>query len=81
MSVQQWGLPLSLEVFTITLSRGPGCHSCLRWLYLFTPQSESPQEDGCGDPSFLPLQRESSEANELTIYSLEAEVTVPETDR
>ncbi|KAF6289352.1 WD repeat domain 62 [Rhinolophus ferrumequinum] len=43
-------------------------------------ESESPQEDGCGDPSFLRLQRESSEANELTIYSLEAEVTVPETD-
>nr|XP_055166602.1 WD repeat-containing protein 62 isoform X2 [Nyctereutes procyonoides] len=41
--------------------------------------SESPQENGCGHPSFLPLQRESSEDSEL-IYSLEAEVTVIGTD-
>ncbi|KAK2502000.1 LOW QUALITY PROTEIN: hypothetical protein MC885_007317, partial [Smutsia gigantea] len=43
-------------------------------------ESESPQEDGCGQPSFLPLQRASSEDNELIIYSLEEEVTVTETD-
>uniref|UniRef100_A0ABI7ZWF8 WD repeat domain 62 n=1 Tax=Felis catus TaxID=9685 RepID=A0ABI7ZWF8_FELCA len=41
---------------------------------------ESPQEDGCGHPSFLPLQRESPEDRELIVYSLEAEVTVTETD-
>ncbi|XP_012932839.1 WD repeat-containing protein 62 isoform X1 [Heterocephalus glaber] len=39
-------------------------------------ESESPQDDGCGCPSFLPLQRESSEASELVIYTPEAEVTV-----
>ncbi|XP_058386929.1 WD repeat-containing protein 62 [Diceros bicornis minor] len=39
-------------------------------------ESESPREDGCGHPSFLPLQRESSEASELIVCSLEAEVTV-----
>ncbi|XP_036877330.2 WD repeat-containing protein 62 isoform X1 [Manis javanica] len=43
-------------------------------------ESESPQEDGCGQPSFLPLQRASSEDSELIIYSLEADVTVTETD-
>uniref|UniRef100_A0A8C0MRV4 WD repeat domain 62 n=1 Tax=Canis lupus familiaris TaxID=9615 RepID=A0A8C0MRV4_CANLF len=43
-------------------------------------ESESPQENGCGHPSFLPLQRESSEDSELIIYSLEAEVTVTGTD-
>lgn len=48
---------------------------------LFTPQPESPQEVGCGHPSFLPLQRESSEDSELIIYSLEAEVMVTGTDR
>ncbi|KAK2088277.1 mitogen-activated protein kinase binding protein 1 [Saguinus oedipus] len=43
--------------------------------------SESPQEAGCGHPSFLPQQRESSnEASELILYSLEAEVTVTGTD-
>uniref|UniRef100_A0A673UY97 WD repeat domain 62 n=1 Tax=Suricata suricatta TaxID=37032 RepID=A0A673UY97_SURSU len=41
---------------------------------------ESPQEDGYGHPSFLPLQRESSEDSELIVYSLEAEVTVTGTD-
>ncbi|XP_045655941.1 WD repeat-containing protein 62 isoform X1 [Ursus americanus] len=41
---------------------------------------ESPQEVGCGHPSFLPLQRESSEDSELIIYSLEAEVMVTGTD-
>ncbi|XP_078294614.1 WD repeat-containing protein 62 isoform X4 [Panthera onca] len=41
---------------------------------------ESPQEDGSGHPSFLPLQRESPEDRELIVYSLEAEVTVTETD-
>ncbi|XP_042638754.1 WD repeat-containing protein 62 [Orycteropus afer afer] len=34
-------------------------------------ESKSPQENGCGHPSFLHLQRES-EASELVIYSLEA---------
>ncbi|XP_030878234.1 WD repeat-containing protein 62-like [Leptonychotes weddellii] len=43
-------------------------------------ESESPQKVGGGHPSFLPLQRESSEDSELIIYSLEAEVTVPGTD-
>ncbi|XP_008573877.1 PREDICTED: WD repeat-containing protein 62 isoform X1 [Galeopterus variegatus] len=43
-------------------------------------ESESPQEDGCGYPSFLPLQRDSSEAGKLVICSLEAEVTVTGTD-
>ncbi|XP_072872715.1 WD repeat-containing protein 62 isoform X3 [Chlorocebus sabaeus] len=43
-------------------------------------ESESPQEAGCGHPSFLPQQRESSEASELILYSLEAEVTVTGTD-
>ncbi|XP_044112329.1 WD repeat-containing protein 62 [Neovison vison] len=43
-------------------------------------ESESPQEVGCGHPSFLPLQRESSEDSELIIYSLEAEVTVTGAD-
>ncbi|XP_066098569.1 WD repeat-containing protein 62 [Saccopteryx bilineata] len=41
-------------------------------------ESENPQEDGCRNPSFLPLQRESSEAREV-IISLEAEVTIPGT--
>ncbi|XP_021562436.1 WD repeat-containing protein 62 [Carlito syrichta] len=39
-------------------------------------EAESPQKDGCGHPSFLPRQRESSEANELVIYALQAEMTV-----
>ncbi|KAM7332904.1 hypothetical protein ACRRTK_006224 [Alexandromys fortis] len=39
-------------------------------------QSESPQEDRRGHPSFLPLQRESTETRELIICSPEAEVTV-----
>nr|XP_020023768.1 WD repeat-containing protein 62 isoform X2 [Castor canadensis] len=43
-------------------------------------ESESPQENGCGHLSFLPLQRESSETSEELIYSLEAEVTVTGTD-
>uniref|UniRef100_A0A2K6EIX6 WD repeat domain 62 n=1 Tax=Propithecus coquereli TaxID=379532 RepID=A0A2K6EIX6_PROCO len=43
-------------------------------------ESESPQEGGCRHPSFLPQQRESPEARELLIYSLEAEVTVTGTD-
>uniref|UniRef100_A0A452V564 WD repeat-containing protein 62 n=1 Tax=Ursus maritimus TaxID=29073 RepID=A0A452V564_URSMA len=46
-----------------------------------TVPPESPQEVGCGHPSFLPLQRESSEDSELIIYSLEAEVMVTGTDR
>ncbi|KAB0390803.1 hypothetical protein E2I00_016712, partial [Balaenoptera physalus] len=44
-------------------------------------ESESPQDNGCGPPSFPPLQRESSEASELIIYPLETEVTVTGTDR
>uniref|UniRef100_A0A0D9QW76 WD repeat domain 62 n=1 Tax=Chlorocebus sabaeus TaxID=60711 RepID=A0A0D9QW76_CHLSB len=43
-------------------------------------ESESPQEAGRGHPSFLPQQRESSEASELILYSLEAEVTLTGTD-
>ncbi|MBZ3887013.1 WD repeat-containing protein 62 [Sciurus carolinensis] len=43
-------------------------------------ESESPQEDGHGHSSFLPLQRESSEARELIIYSLEAGMTITGTD-
>lgn len=43
-------------------------------------ESESPQDDGCGCPSFLPLQRESSEASELVICTPEADVTVTEAD-
>ncbi|XP_005258866.1 WD repeat-containing protein 62 isoform X3 [Homo sapiens] len=43
-------------------------------------ESESPQEAGRGHPSFLPQQKESSEASELILYSLEAEVTVTGTD-
>ncbi|XP_034494142.1 WD repeat-containing protein 62 isoform X4 [Ailuropoda melanoleuca] len=43
-------------------------------------EPESPQEVGCGHPSFLPLQRESSEDTELIIYSLEAELMVTGTD-
>ncbi|XP_045747290.1 WD repeat-containing protein 62 isoform X1 [Mirounga angustirostris] len=43
-------------------------------------ESESPQKVGGGHPSFLPIQRESSEDSELIIYSLEAEVTVTGTD-
>ncbi|XP_026642106.1 WD repeat-containing protein 62 [Microtus ochrogaster] len=39
-------------------------------------ESESPQEDRRGHPSFLPLQRESTETRELIICSPEAEVTV-----
>ncbi|CAO2625977.1 WD repeat-containing protein 62 [Lemmus lemmus] len=39
-------------------------------------QSESPQEDHRGHPSFLPLQRESTETRELIVCSPEAEVTV-----
>uniref|UniRef100_A0A8D2D0B6 WD repeat-containing protein 62 n=1 Tax=Sciurus vulgaris TaxID=55149 RepID=A0A8D2D0B6_SCIVU len=42
---------------------------------------ESPQEDGHGHSSFLPLQRKSSEARELIIYSLEAGMTITGTDR
>ncbi|KAM9226080.1 WD repeat-containing protein 62 isoform 5-T5 [Dugong dugon] len=42
-------------------------------------ESECPQENGCGHPSFLPLQR-GSEAKELVTYSLEAAVTVTGTD-
>ncbi|XP_036895549.1 WD repeat-containing protein 62 isoform X1 [Sturnira hondurensis] len=42
-------------------------------------ESESPQEDGRRNPSFLPLQRESSEAREV-IISLQAEVPAPGTD-
>ncbi|XP_015420304.1 PREDICTED: WD repeat-containing protein 62 isoform X1 [Myotis davidii] len=42
-------------------------------------ESESPQEDGCRNPSFLPLQKECSEAREV-VSSLEVEVTVPGTD-
>uniref|UniRef100_G1RLV3 WD repeat-containing protein 62 n=1 Tax=Nomascus leucogenys TaxID=61853 RepID=G1RLV3_NOMLE len=43
-------------------------------------ESGSPQEAGRGHPSFLPQQKESSEASELILYSLEAEVTVTGTD-
>ncbi|XP_059940782.1 WD repeat-containing protein 62 isoform X5 [Mesoplodon densirostris] len=43
-------------------------------------ESESPQDNGCGPPSLPPLQRESSEASELIIYPLEAEVTATGTD-
>ncbi|ELV09389.1 WD repeat-containing protein 62 [Tupaia chinensis] len=43
-------------------------------------ESESPQDSGCGRPSFLSLQRESSETSELITYSLETEVTVTGTD-
>ncbi|XP_038196347.1 WD repeat-containing protein 62 isoform X2 [Arvicola amphibius] len=39
-------------------------------------ESESPQEDRRGHPSFLPLQRESTETRELIVCSPEAEVTV-----
>ncbi|CAO2625976.1 WD repeat-containing protein 62 [Lemmus lemmus] len=39
-------------------------------------ESESPQEDHRGHPSFLPLQRESTETRELIVCSPEAEVTV-----
>ncbi|XP_069855335.1 WD repeat-containing protein 62-like isoform X2 [Dipodomys merriami] len=39
-------------------------------------EAESPQEDGHGHPSFLSLQRESSEASKLLVYSLDREVTV-----
>ncbi|KAK1330273.1 hypothetical protein QTO34_010461 [Cnephaeus nilssonii] len=42
-------------------------------------ESESPQEDGCRNPSFLPPQKECSEARDV-ISSLEVEVTVPGTD-
>uniref|UniRef100_G1PK87 WD repeat-containing protein 62 n=1 Tax=Myotis lucifugus TaxID=59463 RepID=G1PK87_MYOLU len=42
-------------------------------------ESESPQGDGCRNPSFLPLQKECSEAKEV-VSSLEVEVTVPGTD-
>uniref|UniRef100_A0A8C9PR59 WD repeat domain 62 n=1 Tax=Spermophilus dauricus TaxID=99837 RepID=A0A8C9PR59_SPEDA len=45
------------------------------------PGLGSPQEDGCGHSSFLPLQRESPEARELIIYSLEAGMTITGTDR
>ena len=61
--------------------RAPVAMATLDGCVLFTPQSESPQENGCGHPSFLPLQRESSEDSELIIYSLAAEVTVTGTDR
>ncbi|XP_064345346.1 WD repeat-containing protein 62 isoform X2 [Camelus dromedarius] len=44
-------------------------------------ESESPQEDGCRHPSSPRLQGESSEASQLIIYSLEAEMTVTGTDR
>ncbi|XP_036348421.2 WD repeat-containing protein 62 [Ochotona princeps] len=43
-------------------------------------ESESPQEDGHEQRSHLPLQRESAEASELILYSLETELTVPGTD-
>ncbi|XP_057613597.1 WD repeat-containing protein 62 [Chionomys nivalis] len=39
-------------------------------------ESESPQEERRGHPSFLPLQRESTETRELIVCSPEAEVTV-----
>ncbi|XP_051063809.1 WD repeat-containing protein 62 [Phodopus roborovskii] len=39
-------------------------------------ESERPQEDSRGHPSFLPLQRESTETRELILCSPEAEVTV-----
>ncbi|XP_036296206.1 WD repeat-containing protein 62 isoform X2 [Pipistrellus kuhlii] len=42
-------------------------------------ESESPQEDGCRNPSCLPPQKECSEARDV-ISSLEVEVTVPGTD-
>ncbi|XP_013377888.1 PREDICTED: WD repeat-containing protein 62 isoform X1 [Chinchilla lanigera] len=43
-------------------------------------EPESPQDDGCECPTFLPLQRESSEASELVIYSPEAEETITGAD-
>ncbi|ERE48792.1 mitogen-activated protein kinase-binding protein 1 isoform 4 [Cricetulus griseus] len=39
-------------------------------------ESERPQEDSRGHPSFLPLQRQSTEARELILSSPEAEVIV-----
>uniref|UniRef100_G3TBU9 WD repeat-containing protein 62 n=1 Tax=Loxodonta africana TaxID=9785 RepID=G3TBU9_LOXAF len=56
------------------LRPGPGPLEVL--LHMF---SECPQENSCGHPSFLPLQR-GSEASELVTYSLEAAVTVSGTD-
>ncbi|XP_063108702.1 WD repeat-containing protein 62 isoform X3 [Cavia porcellus] len=43
-------------------------------------ESESPQDDGCGCPSFLPLHRESLEASELVIYSPDTEETLTGAD-
>ncbi|XP_075392712.1 WD repeat-containing protein 62 isoform X2 [Tenrec ecaudatus] len=42
-------------------------------------ESKSPQENGCERPPFLPLERDG-EARGLTVCSLEAAVTVTETD-
>ncbi|KAL1769057.1 WD repeat-containing protein 62 isoform X2 [Sigmodon hispidus] len=44
--------------------------------YLRHSESESPQEDNRGHPSFLPLLRESAETRDLILCSSEAEVTV-----
>lgn len=80
---------ITTYIFTITVGVG-GTSSSLGgpWLpqlplmaVLSSPQSESPQDKGCGPPSLPPLQRESSEASELVIYPLETEVTVTGTDR
>nr|XP_045010661.1 WD repeat-containing protein 62 isoform X1 [Jaculus jaculus] len=43
-------------------------------------ESDSPYEDGRGHPSFLPVQRESSETSKLILCSLETEVTNTGTD-
>ncbi|XP_021089548.1 WD repeat-containing protein 62 isoform X2 [Mesocricetus auratus] len=43
-------------------------------------ESERPQEDNRGHPSFLPLQRESTETRELILCSPEAEVIATEMD-
>lgn len=74
---------LLLSVWTghLEACRRPWLPQLPQMAVLSSPQSESPQEDGCGQPSFLPLQRASSEDSELIIYSLEADVTVTETDR
>lgn len=55
---------------------GPGCHDCPQNGSALHPQSERPQEDSRGHPSFLPLQRQSTEARELILSSPEAEVIV-----
>nr|XP_021496688.1 WD repeat-containing protein 62 isoform X1 [Meriones unguiculatus] len=53
------------------MSQGEGLAS-----YPRHPESENSQEDSRGHPSFLPLQRESTETRECILCSPEAEVTV-----